>query len=125
MRYLDFIIKKEHFLCNIFHPDILKNSGINQISKCYVNFLKMLDCKFFKNAKFKKNAMDSNIQNLDHECREEFVKVHLNDEYENFEDLYEEINKVQIKKQFLKKIIAFTYLKIMNMSKNWQATNFL
>ena len=42
--------------------------------------------------------MDSNMQNLDHECREEFVKVDLNYEYENVEDLYEEINKVQIKK---------------------------
>ena len=85
----------------------------------------MLDCFALLDKYY---AMDNNMQNLDHECMEEFVKVDLNDEYENFEDLYEEINKVQIKKTVFKekkslrleKIIGFTYLKIMNMPKNKQ-----
>ena len=48
--------------------------------------------------------MEIDIDGIDHEFLEEFLRCNLNDEYENFEDLYEEINKIKIKKSvFLQK----------------------
>ena len=92
MIYLDFIIEKEHlFLRNIFEPDILKKCDqINQIKKCYDNFKKMLNCCVLLDKCY---SMESDIEDIDHDCLENFLRVDLNDEYENFKDIYEEINK--------------------------------
>ena len=91
MADIDFTIKKEHlFLCNISDPDILKNPDkINQISNystIYKN-AKLLCCCVLLDKCY---SMESNIDSIDHECLEQFLRCDLNDEYENFEDFYEE-----------------------------------
>ena len=78
----------------------------------------MLDCVVLLDKYY---AMGSDIQNVDQDCMEEFLSIDLNDTYENFEDLYEDMNKFQTNKTFfeqkinlrLYKIIAFTYLNEM------------
>ena len=46
-------------------------------------------------------AMDSNIEDIDHDCLEHFLRLDLNDEFSSFEELYEAINEQEIKKILL------------------------
>ena len=73
--------------------------------------------------------MESDIDNIDHECLKEFLMCDLNGEYDNFEEYKK--NKKHNKKNKksalnekkslrLNKIIPFTYLNIMKMPKNEQ-----
>ena len=86
---------------------------------------KMLNCCVLLDKCY---SMESDIDSIDHEFLEQFLRCDSNDEYENFEDLYENINKIKMKKSIFKekeslrldKIIAFTYLNIMKMPRNEQ-----
>ena len=47
-------------------------------------------------------SMDSDIEDIDHDCLGKFLRIDLNDEYENFVEFYEEINKIKIKNSAFK-----------------------
>ena len=47
-------------------------------------------------------AMDSDIEDIDHDCPEYFLRVDLKDEFSSFEEVYEAINEQEIKKNTIK-----------------------
>ena len=69
--------------------------------------------------------MESDIENIDHDCLEYFLREDLREKFNSFEELYEAINEQKIKKNVFKnkefarleKIISFIYLNIMKIPK--------
>ena len=52
-------------------------------------------------------GMDSDIEDIDHDCLESFLRIDLNEENETFEKLYEEINKIKLNNTVLKEKVLF------------------
>ena len=38
-------------------------------------------------------SLDSDIEDIDHDCIESFLRVDLNDQYNSFEEVYDAINQ--------------------------------
>ena len=88
------------FLRNLFDKDLLNEFEKAKTLAVYhesfirmTNFVRLL-CKYY--------AMHSNIEDIDHDCLEHFLRLDLNDEFSSFEELYEVINEQEIKKNTIK-----------------------
>ena len=106
MTFYDIVVKKEHlFLRNIYDEDHLKNSdAIKDIETYYKNFKRFVECSLLLNKYYNK---DCEIDNVDNDCIETFIENDLNNEYENFGELCDAINELQIKNNgFLKNQIT-------------------
>ena len=83
------------FLRNIYDEDGLKNSNaIKDIETYYKNFKRLIECYLLLDKYYNR---DSEIDNVDHDCIETFIENDLNNKYENFGELYDAINELQIK----------------------------
>lgn len=93
MIFYNFVVKKEHFfLRNIFNEDDFKNlDAIKYIETYYKNFKRLIECSLLLHKYYNR---DSEINNVDHDCIETFIKNDLNNEYVNFGELYDAINEL-------------------------------
>lgn len=91
--YLDFVVFVEHsFIRNIFEYDVLKMSkSIHALEDYHLGFRKMLQIVALLNTNY---SRESNIEDVSDGCVAEFVEE-MN--FDNFYDLYVEIENTQIK----------------------------
>ena len=96
MTYLDFAIKKEYlFLRNLYDQEILNDfKQVKKIMTYYENFKEMLNCCVLLDKCF---SLDSDIEGIDYDCIEVFLRIDLNNENETFEEFYETINQLRRK----------------------------
>ena len=88
-------LKKHLALRNTHDEDAFKNSdAIKDIETQYKNFSRLID---FSVQLIKPYNKDSENDNVDHDCIETFIENDLNNEYQTFGELHNEINELQIK----------------------------
>ena len=99
MMYLDLVIRKEHlFLRNLFDKDLLnKFEQAKDLATNHENFIRMSNCVWLLCECY---AMDSDIEDIVHDCLEHFLRVDLNDEFSSFEEFYKAINEQGFKKYY-------------------------
>ena len=111
MTYLDFVIGKEHlFLRHLFDKDLLNEfDRAKNLTTYHENFIKITNCVRLLCEYY---SMDSDIEDINHDCLEHFLRVDLNDEFISFEEVYEAINKQEK--------ISFVNFNIMKIPNNHQ-----
>ena len=119
MTYFDFLVKREHvFLRNIYEKE--EREAIKNIENYYFHFQKFIQISLLLNGF---HSRGSDTEDIFHDC----VSLFFQEENFNlFEELYNEIDKTQIKniywsektKQKLYKIISYIYMTTMNFPSN-------
>ena len=65
-----------------------------KLTPYYENFEKILNCCVVLDKYY---TLDSDIEDIDHDCIELFLRIDLNEEFETFGELYETISQIKIK----------------------------
>ena len=88
MTYCGFVVKKEHsFSRNVYDNDVLEQSDrYKDLKTSYGNFERFLKCCVLLDKYY---TSDSEIENIDHDCVEEFLTFDLQEECQSFLELFD------------------------------------